>query len=368
MKRLLMLLSLVVLLTIPTVLPAAAETCPSSDCSTVVLRLPVCGATLEGTVDLEATVTNDSLAERGEITHVEWWLYHPTFLDQWDLNNESRILLDASDEPAAGTRRNGTWRGSWEVVSEMTTRDTAWTIGGERPYVLPPDDGRYVIEAHVLDEQWWEDDPEPGPPPGRSRPAAVTIDFAGDNPNPPYIAPPREPGPSDFTDIDGNVHRDAIVDMASSGVIQGFDDGTFRPTAPVTRGQMAALIARALDLTGDPCVEGCGDLTCPANHTHADAIRAVTEAGIATGFEDGSFRPEELVTRGQMASFLARAFDLPPGGTDHPFEDVSGTTHESAIAAIVQAGITQGRTPTTYAPGDDVQRGQIASFLDRALG
>jgi hypothetical protein len=119
-----------------------------------------------------------------------------------------------------------------------------------------------------------------------------------------------------------------------------------------------------------PGVPGPGDVTRVfsdvAGSAHLEAIRWIFEHGITGGFSDGTFRPGQAVTRGQMASFLDRALGLPeaaPGG----FSDTAGTTHEAAIDRLVAAGITVGFSDGTFRPGQAVTRGQMASFLHRAL-
>lgn len=108
-----------------------------------------------------------------------------------------------------------------------------------------------------------------------------------------------------------------------------------------------------------------GGFTDVAGTTHADAIAWVAEQGIAAGRPDDTFGPNDDVTRGQMATFLMRALDLPEGGSSFP--DAVGTTHEAGISAVAEAGITTGRTDGTFGPNDDVTRGQMAAFLQRAL-
>ncbi len=113
---------------------------------------------------------------------------------------------------------------------------------------------------------------------------------------------------------------------------------------------------------------GGGDglpFTDVAGTTHEQAILAIVQAEITTGFPDGTYRPGGDVTRGQMAAFLTRALNLPPGTTTFP--DTKGTTHEAAIAAVADAGIAGGFPDGTYRPGADVTRGQMATFLARAL-
>ena len=102
--------------------------------------------------------------------------------------------------------------------------------------------------------------------------------------------------------------------------------------------------------------------------THEDNINRIREAGITTGFPDGTYRSTGYVTRSQMGSFIARAMGLEPIPGDR-FADVSGT-HAENINAIAQAGVTLGCNSegTLYCPEEYVRRDQMASFIARALG
>ena len=190
-------------------------------------------------------------------------------------------------------------------------------------------------------------------------------DAAGPGPDPtpdPGPGPDPDPDTPRFSDIAGTEHAEAIVRMADLGVAFGFADGTYRPGDPVRRGQMASLLQRVLGLPD-------GDVTAfedVAGTTHAGAIGAISEAGIALGYNDGTFRPDASVTRGQMASFLERAFQLPPGDAG-VFSDALGTTHSDAIGAVAAAEVAFGFADGSFRPAGIVTRGQMASFLDRAL-
>lgn len=188
--------------------------------------------------------------------------------------------------------------------------------------------------------------------------------------DPPNGEPPREdPGPGDgpsflLTDIAGTTHEEGIRAIVDAGIAVGFTDGTFRPEQELTRGQMASLLVEAFDL------EASGPDATPyvdvAGTTHEASIRAITRAGIAQGYPDGTFRPEAPVKRGHMATLLAGAAGL-EADVEPPFTDVAGTTHEMSIRAIAQAGIAQGYPDGTFRPWRAVTRGQMATFLARTL-
>ena len=136
----------------------------------------------------------------------------------------------------------------------------------------------------------------------------------------------------------------------------------FCPTASVTRGEMAAFLDRALDLPST----SQDHFTDDDSSTFEDSINAVAEAGIASGCADDRFCPNRVVTRGEMASFLAAAFDVPPSSVDH-FGDDDSSIHEDDINAIASAGLASGCTSSRYCPTHSVSREQMAAFLNRAL-
>lgn len=164
-----------------------------------------------------------------------------------------------------------------------------------------------------------------------------------------------------FSDDDGNVHEANIQAIAQEGVTLGCGGSSYCPSQSVRRDEMASFLARALEL---PPL-GTGPFTDIAANPHAGAINAIAAAGITLGCDPTRYCPASAVQRDQMASFLARAFSLSP--TPSPFTDTAGNVHAVNIGAIAAEGITLGCTPSRYCPADPVRRDQMASFLARAL-
>jgi hypothetical protein len=169
-----------------------------------------------------------------------------------------------------------------------------------------------------------------------------------------------------FWDDDGNPHEGMIEAIVAEGITEGCssDGRNYCPRSAVNRGQMATFLARALDLP--PATQDHFPDT--AGNTHEDNINRVAEAGIAAGRTDGKFHPSDPVTRAQMATFLAVALELPTASREGRFRDVTGT-HSNNIDRVAEAGITQGCNAegTLFCPSDAVSRAQMASFLGRAL-
>lgn len=158
---------------------------------------------------------------------------------------------------------------------------------------------------------------------------------------------------------------DEIIYLSTNQLISGFPDGTFRPDHIVTRAQAAIMIGKALGLNGEPRDTRFPDVT--ANVTGSGYIASAVERGIISGFPDGKYHPYEAVTRGQMAIFLDRAFSLEDGSA-HSFTDVS--SHMAAYQAIMNVaanGIASGYADGTYRPYQPVNRGQFSAFMARTL-
>lgn len=174
-----------------------------------------------------------------------------------------------------------------------------------------------------------------------------------------------------FSDDDGNIHELSIEAIAAAGITSGCNppaNDLFCPSAPVTRGQMAAFLNRALDLPASTRNAFTDD---DASIFQAD-IQALAAAGITKGCNppaNDRFCPDSLVSRGQMAAFLTRALNL-PSSTVNTFTDDDGSIFEADIQALAAAGVTSGCNPPAndrYCPEVMVTRGQMASFLFRAL-
>jgi hypothetical protein len=158
---------------------------------------------------------------------------------------------------------------------------------------------------------------------------------------------------------------EAIAEIAEAGVTTGYAGCTFRPGAPVTRGAMAAFLHRAdgWDAAARP-VPPLADV--PATYAFLPEVAWLVGTGLAEGYPDGTFRPSAPVSRQAAASFLHRlagspAVPVPPAG---PFPDV-GADHRfaEAIAWMASTGLARGYDDGTFRPTATVSRQAMASFL-----
>ncbi|PIC56671.1 Parasporal protein [Sporosarcina sp. P12(2017)] len=169
-----------------------------------------------------------------------------------------------------------------------------------------------------------------------------------------------------FSDVPDTKHfAEAVNDFAARAIIGGYPDGTFKPSNSITRGQAAAIIAKLLKLDTTN-VKNPGFKDVRMANGYYKAIAALAQANIIGGYPDGSYGPNDPITREQMASILVKAFDLPRYDyqqMDNPFIDSKNPSHEKNILILYKLGITTGTTPNTYSPKNPITRGQAAKMM-----
>lgn len=174
--------------------------------------------------------------------------------------------------------------------------------------------------------------------------------------------------PKQFQDVPPSKYfAEAVYDLSERNIISGYPDGTFKPGNTITRGQAAAIIAKMIKLDTSN-VKNPGFKDVPAANGYYKAIAAMTEAGIISGYGDGRYGPNDPIKRGQMASILVKAFDLPRyDGITNPFKDVEiygySSSHGDNILILYKLGIAGGTSPGKFSPNAFVTRGQAAKML-----
>ena len=173
-----------------------------------------------------------------------------------------------------------------------------------------------------------------------------------------------------FTDVaKGKFYYEPVLWAISQNpqITTGVDAKHFEPDRTCTRAHVVTFLWRA---------NGCPE---PTNLTsqfkdvkdtskyYYKAVLWAAEQGITNGYSDGTFRPDDECTRGQVVTFLWRANGSPePTTTNNPFTDVpSGKYYSKAVLWAMETGITTGRTNTTFGPDDACTRGHVVTFLYR---
>jgi hypothetical protein len=169
--------------------------------------------------------------------------------------------------------------------------------------------------------------------------------------------------PSRFTDDDNNQHENDIEWLFQNEYIYGCDLDLYCPHRELTRAETAALLDRILD----PPKATFDYFTDDDGHWAEGVLNRLAEADILRGCGAAEACPDEPVTRGQFAALLRRALGIPPSDVDQ-FVDDESSIFENDINAIASIGITRGCKDTTdhYCPREWVFRDQAATLLTRA--
>ena len=156
-------------------------------------------------------------------------------------------------------------------------------------------------------------------------------------------------------------YQDAVDFLVAKG-INGKPDGTFGTHDSITRQDAAIFVAKALNLdTVNAPQAGFTDV----NPRAVGAVNALKVEGITRGKTATTFGGGDLITRGELAKWIAVAFDLEAGHSENPFTDVEGH-YVDAVKALVENEVTLGKTATTFGTKENATRGQFALFVYRA--
>lgn len=165
-----------------------------------------------------------------------------------------------------------------------------------------------------------------------------------------------------FNDIIGHFAKDDIIKVYSEGIMLGKSGDSFEPGGKLTRGEAAVVLARVLGLSPVPDSK----YKDTKGHFAAGYINALAEAGLTEGYPDGTFRPDNVVSRQEMAVLLARIAEPDYRGKGGKYMDVDKSLWSFAeISALTEAGIMQGYADGTFRPHNPVTRGEMAVLINR---
>lgn len=151
------------------------------------------------------------------------------------------------------------------------------------------------------------------------------------------------------------------------GYMTGYTSGNFEPNRSVTRAELATILANTGMVKQAASVNG-NFFDVADNHWAADAIKRANEAGLMNGYANGMFNPTGGVTREEMAIILFRYLGLGGGGMNSTFSDVPADHWSTQmIAAVSQAGLMSGYPDGTFHPEKVLTRAEIVTILNRLL-
>lgn len=183
--------------------------------------------------------------------------------------------------------------------------------------------------------------------------------------------------PVTFSDVTDHWAKDAINNMGSRMIVTGDGNGSYAPARSMTRAEFAAIIVRALGLEPGTSASGFSDVV--SADWCSGYVKTAAAYGIIKGYDGGSFRPNDAITREQAMTMLARAMKitglgtgLTDGETGKLLEAYSdgptiSTYAQDSIAACLKTGITSGTSATTLSPKAAITRAEVAVMVQRLL-
>ena len=148
----------------------------------------------------------------------------------------------------------------------------------------------------------------------------------------------------------------------------GYEDGTVRPNGSISRAEVATVLFRLLkddvrmqNLTKDNAYSDVSDTAW-----YSTAVSTLSKMGVISGYPDGTFRPNAPITRAEFAAMIAR-FDETAKSADTPFTDISGHWAENAIGKAYGNGWVAGSSKTVFCPESNLTRAETATLLNRVL-
>ncbi len=226
------------------------------------------------------------------------------------------------------------------------------------------------ITEEVPEEEPTEEASKEDPSEEPSKPEEVPTE-PSEAPDEPSTEPsePEIPKDNPFADVkDDDYFAKPVLWAVGKGITNGMSETSFAPNSECTRAQIVTFLWRA---SGSPEPTNADN---PFKDVSADAYyyKAVlwaVEKGVTTGLSATTFGPNATCTRGQVATFLWRAQGQPePTNTKNPFKDVAAKDYYTkAVLWAVENEVTQGVGGDSFAPNASCTRGQIVTFLFRAI-
>ncbi|WP_136607682.1 Ig-like domain repeat protein [Paenibacillus dokdonensis] len=175
--------------------------------------------------------------------------------------------------------------------------------------------------------------------------------------------------PTSFSDVSGHWAENNIKQAVSAGIVKGYQDGKFKPDRTVTRAEFAVMLMNALNPQGDEVALTFIDKSKIGAWAQKPVMQAVY-AGIITGYEDSTFRPDAEITRSEVAAMIAKALAQSieeKTATGFADDKYIPDWAKGAVAAMKNRGIIEGKGTNQFAPNDNTTRAEAVTALLRML-
>jgi hypothetical protein len=277
---------------------------------------------------------------------------------------------------------NGAVNGAADIKADVKTEAKPTNLSGAAPIAAPEEKRRPPASAPAENTtavpQAQSNQPESPKPesgtvnPDSTKASMAPASVASKATEPKDQGTVEKPGkPKAFSDVpDSALAKPAILALSSMGVINGFEDGTYKPDQPINRGQFAAMVQKAFN---KPQIkEAMTFKDIKSGSPMMAAVDEATRSGFMNGYPNGEFKPEQSIPRLEMLSAIATGLNLKPKGD--PVQALTKYSDRqdipkwaiSKISSAVDAGIVS-PTVTQLEPKKVATRADAASYIYQAL-
>ena len=306
-------------------------------------------------VDNAGTVLPDTTAVAANTTYK--WLFTPTDANYTTLTGSIELYH-------VSTGGGGGWYYTYYTIKATAGTNgsispSGWTSvrdGRDQTFTITPDKG-YAVAKVLVD--------------GKSVGAVKSYTFKNVTKDHTieaiFMKSNGNPQTGVFVDVaEGSYYEEAIDWAVEKGITNGVSSNMFAPNDPCTRAQIVTFLWRA---AGSPAPKSMSSFTdVPADAFYAKAVAWAVENGITSGTGESKFSPNATCTRAQAVTFLYRASGSPAVSSSAEFSDVATNAYYAdAVAWAAKKGITTGIGGGLFGSDNDCTRGQIVTFLWRAM-
>jgi len=306
-------------------------------------------------VDNTGTVLSDTTAVAANTTYK--WLFTPADANYTTLTGSIELYHKSSSG-------GGGWYYTYYTIKATAGTNgsispSGWTSvrdGRDQTFTITPDKG-YAVAKVLVD--------------GKSVGAVKSYTFKNVTKDHTieviFMKSNGNPQTGVFVDVaEGSYYEEAIDWAVEKGITNGVSSNMFAPNDPCTRAQIVTFLWRA---AGSPAPNSMSSFTdVPADTFYAKAVAWAVENGITSGTGEGKFSPNSTCTRAQAVTFLYRASGSPAVSGSAEFSDVATNAYYAdAVAWAAKKGITTGIGGGLFGSDNDCTRGQIVTFLWRAM-
>ena len=179
--------------------------------------------------------------------------------------------------------------------------------------------------------------------------------------------------PIEFTDVSNHWSKEAVNDMASRMIAVGTSETKYEPNRDITRGEFAAFMANALGLGENNKTSKFKDVE--TTEWYYNGVQIASEYGIISGYEDGTFRPDNKITREEAMAIIARSMNYTKLEANssktalNGYKDASKVSDyaKDSVAKCIVSGVVTGRKADVLAPKANITRAEAAAIIQKLL-